>query len=139
MEYEHIKIDADDLEYPLCRCDDCEYVGRDWCEPIDGSNRDLEDEAEVLCPKCQSWLYWCISEPEETATSDTPAQTTTVENMIQTLLDDDIERFFNEAAPADCFAWLRRNGFRGYNAWSAAELQQEITDRELEGADHTKI
>ena len=52
--------------------------------------------------------------------------------MIQTLLDDDIERFYSDASPADYFAWLRRYGFRGYNDWSAAELQQEITDRQLD-------
>ena len=131
MEYEHIKIDADDLEYPLCQCDDCGYVGRDWCEPSDGSNRVVEDEAEVLCPKCQSWMYCCIPEPKATPVPGTLAQTMTTEQMIQLLLDNDIERFLNDDAPADYFASLRRQGFRGYEAWSDKELLEEILDREI--------
>ena len=41
------------------KCDDCDYEGKDYVEPLSGESQ-LEGEADVLCPKCKSFNYFCI-------------------------------------------------------------------------------
>jgi hypothetical protein len=51
--------------------------------------------------------------------------------MIHLLIDDDVDRFVNDDAPADWYAHLRRRGWRGYDDWTDAELLEELHDRQI--------
>jgi hypothetical protein len=53
------------------------------------------------------------------------------EQMIHLLIDDDVDRFVNDDAPADWYAHLRRRGWRGYDDWTDAELLEELHAREI--------
>jgi len=57
MEYEYFE---EHLSGATCKCDDCGYVGKDYVEPLSDEGSTLEDEADVLCPKCKSYCYFCI-------------------------------------------------------------------------------
>jgi hypothetical protein len=131
MEYEYIEIDANDPEYPLCQCDDCGYVGRDWSEPSDGSNRMLEDEADVLCPKCHSWMYFCIPEPEETVVLDLQESAEfDREQAIEYLSQCDYDYIINGHEGGLELLWsYLGDGFKGYQNFTDEELQTEVAQR----------
>jgi Zn finger protein HypA/HybF involved in hydrogenase expression len=57
MEYEYFE---EHLSGATSKCDDCGYVGKDYVEPLSDEGSTLEDEADVLCPKCKSYCYFCI-------------------------------------------------------------------------------
>ena len=56
MEYEYFE---EHLTGGTNKCDDCDYEGKDYVEPLSGESQ-LEGEADVLCPKCKSFNYFCI-------------------------------------------------------------------------------
>jgi Zn finger protein HypA/HybF involved in hydrogenase expression len=57
MEYEYFE---EHLSGSTSKCEDCGYVGKDYVEPLSGEGSTLEGEADVLCPKCKSYYYFCI-------------------------------------------------------------------------------
>jgi hypothetical protein len=79
MEYQYFE---EHLSGATSKCDDCGYVGKDYVEPLPYGDSTLEDEADedstledeadeddegdegdeadVLCPKCKSYNYFCI-------------------------------------------------------------------------------
>jgi hypothetical protein len=57
MEYEYFE---EHLSGSTSKCEDCGYVGKDYVEPLSGEGSALEGEADVLCPKCKSYYYFCI-------------------------------------------------------------------------------
>ncbi len=56
----------------------------------------------------------------------------TFEEMIELLLKNDEERFFeNEKDSLISYLWLRRTGWDGYEDWSYEELLEECFNREI--------
>jgi len=57
MEYQYFE---EHLSGSTSKCENCGYVGKDYVEPLSGEGSALEGEADVLCPKCKSYYYFCI-------------------------------------------------------------------------------
>ena len=57
--------------------------------------------------------------------------------MIDMLIDDDLNRFFDRDDMADYLSYLLRTGIKGYDSYSDQDLENEIFDRSLTGiVDH---
>lgn len=52
-------------------------------------------------------------------------------DMIELLVDDDINSWYDRDDQCDYLSYLLRRGFKGYDDYTEEELRNELIDREL--------